>query len=82
MIRHIENNDHFATKCAGCGQTLTNPGYHQQYRYCCGKYRRWYDSAIVQWDFDDGRDERGRFHHNAHVVYGTYQRTIFVKGGD
>ena len=82
MKRTIVRTDNFATCCKSCGRTLKNPGYHKQSRFCCGKYRRWYDTREVSHEYDDGRDEMGRFHHKPEIVPGTTKITVIVEGGN
>src|SRR5208337_4979738 len=60
MREQITKTDYFAAKCAECGHTLTNPGYHGNTRFCCGRYRRWYDTFEIVFERETGRDERGR----------------------
>lgn len=82
MKRIIERTDYFATSCKSCGRTLTNPGYHRQSVYCCGKYRRWYDTREISYEYDDGRDEKGRFHHKPGIVQGTMKKVVTIEGGN
>lgn len=81
MIKSIEKTERFATTCRSCGLTLINPGYNKTSVLCCGKYRRWYNTWDISYQFDDGRDEQGRFHHKPHIVDGTYTREIYMEGG-
>ena len=61
MIREKTINSGHCNNCDTCGHILTNPGYHKMNRLCCGHYQQWYtyESATIQ--YDDGRDEKGRF---------------------
>lgn len=43
-IKHIEFKHHSAIKCPECKRQLLNPGYHKQSVFCCGSYRRWYET--------------------------------------
>jgi hypothetical protein len=79
MIRKTERKDYFATKCTACGRLLTNPGYGRLSVYCCGKNRRWFSPTYVTTAYDDGRDERGRYHHRAHHI--STERDIWDVGG-
>lgn len=73
-------SDNFATHCKQCWRLLTNPGYNKQSVFCCGKYRRWYDVAERTTVYDDGRDEKGRFHHKPYIIETT--REILMEGGE
>ena len=68
MKKRIEYSDKLATNCKQCNRTLTNPGYNKQSKFCCGKYRRWYDCRTVTIIVDDGRDDAGRFHHKPKTI--------------
>jgi hypothetical protein len=63
MITIETKSERFATNCKSCGSLLKNPGYHQNMVFCCDKYRIWTDTNEYTYEFDDGRDGLGRFHH-------------------
>lgn len=81
MIEHVEKDDSFAAHCKACNRLLTNPGYNRQSVFCCGKYRRWYDDRTLSYDYDDGRDARGRYHHKPGIVPGSRKIEINREGG-
>jgi len=82
--QQIDRTEHFATNCKSCGRTLLNPGYGRNSVHCCGSYRRWYSTTDIREEvrIDDGRDERGRFHHRPSRVKHTVSRVVRIPGGD
>ena len=69
----------YSANCADCGGRLYNPGYNRRSTFCCGKYRQWYDWIEKTTIWDDGRDERGRFHHPKKII--ERYETIIDHGG-
>ncbi len=63
MIKNTVTDAKWATHCTKCGQLLTNPGYGRNKKQCCGVYQQWWKWITETRTWDDGRDERGRFHH-------------------
>ena len=80
MIKSEEFERHIATKCPVCGEYLLNPGYGRNMVICCGKYRRFFDIVDIRVIYDDGRDEKGRFHHKPKVL--AREETVVDKGGN
>ena len=68
MRHETEKNRQIATHCKSCGRLLMNPGYGKMNVYCCGKYRKWFDNIKITEIYDDGRDEKGRFHHAPQMI--------------
>ena len=72
--------ERFATSCKSCGNLLTNPGYSRNSVFCCGKYRSWTDTTEYTYEFDNGRDSLGRFHHRPKTKI--INREIICEGGN
>lgn len=68
MIQTKMRRRNISTECPICGETMRNPGYGKQNVHCCGQYRFWYKTYTETTTYDDGRDERGRYHHAPHIV--------------
>lgn len=80
-MKKIETTtSNFAANCSSCGRILTNPGYGKQNVYCCGKYRRWYNTTDYTYEIDDGRNEKGQFHHKQTKKF--ISKEVRIRGGE
>ena len=43
------------------GNLLLNPGLNRNYTSCCNDLQKWYENSKAEYEFENGRDEKGRF---------------------
>lgn len=79
MLRRVTEYSKRGAKCGECRRVMDDPQTGRDLDFCCGRDRTWFDILIDHYDVDDGRDEKGRFHHRPTktLLFGT-----IIHGGD